>query len=77
MSEQYLLLTRDELSALTGYSQPARQLLELHKLGFCRARRDRFGQVIVERSHYDAITRSQMAEAPRPKVKPPRVKAAA
>jgi len=71
------LLTEAELIRLTGYSQPARQLVELHKQGFGRARRDRFGQVIVERSHYDAVTRSQTTEAPRPKVKPPRVKAAA
>lgn len=56
-----LLLTPDELASLTGYRQPARQLAELHRLGFWRARRGRLGAVILERAHYDAVSRGQDA----------------
>ena len=33
-----LTLAADELCALTGYSQPAKQLAELRRQGFYRAR---------------------------------------
>lgn len=32
-----ILLTREELEALTGYRQPSAQLRELHRLGYWRA----------------------------------------
>ena len=63
-----LLLTDEEVVALTGYHQPARQLAELHRQGFSRARRDRLGRVVLERAHYDAVARGEQS-APRPKVR--------
>lgn len=60
-----LILTDDELRALTGYAQPARQLGALHAMGYFRARRSpRTGNVILERAHYDAVARGQVAPAP-------------
>lgn len=51
-----LLLTPDELQALTGYKQPAAQLAELHRQGYWRARRAPItGRVILERAHYEAV----------------------
>jgi hypothetical protein len=63
-----LLLTEDELVALTGYRRPAEQLHELHRQGFSRARRNRLGRVVLERSHYDAVTRGEQT-AGKPKVR--------
>lgn len=56
-----------------GYSQPARQLAELHKQGFWRARRSRLtGKVVLEQAHYDAVCQGRDAAAPqrRPQVRP-------
>lgn len=47
-----LLLSDDELVALTGYKRASEQLAELHRQGFSRARRDRLGRLILERGHY-------------------------
>lgn len=69
-------LTAQEVSTLTGYAQPARQLEELKRQGFYRARLDRFGQVVLERAHYDAVCAGS-ANDMHPKVRPPKVKAAA
>jgi hypothetical protein len=57
MSAASLLLTPDELVQLSGgYTQPARQLEELKRQGFWRARRaPTTGALILERSHYDAV----------------------
>jgi hypothetical protein len=63
-----LTLTPAELHALTSYTQPARQLDELHRQGFARARRDRFGRVILERAHYDAVC-AGAGQPARPKVR--------
>lgn len=54
-----LLFSFDEVVKLTGgYVAPAAQLRELHRQGFFRARRSNVtGAVILERSHYDAVTR--------------------
>lgn len=69
-----LVLTPDELVALTGYRQPSRQLLELHRQGFSRARRGSVGQVILERAHYEAVSSGRVAAndpgRPRPKLRP-------
>lgn len=65
-----LTLTPDELAEITGYSQPHKQLAELHRLGFSRARRDRLGRVVLERAHYDAVATGGATQAPpRPKVR--------
>lgn len=50
-----LLLSAAEIEAVTGYRQPSRQLAELRRQGFLRARRNRLGEVVLERGHYDAV----------------------
>lgn len=73
-----LLLTPDEVHALTGYKRPGDQLRALLALGFSRARRSRGGEVILERSHYLAVTTgARVADAARPKVRPPKIGRAA
>lgn len=72
-----LIFEPDELEEITGgYERQADQLRILHARGFHRAAILK-GRLILERSHYDSVTRSQAAEPSRPKVKPPRVKAPA
>lgn len=52
------ILPAEEIARMTGYTQPARQLAELHRQGFWRARRARVtGEVILERPHYDQVCR--------------------
>lgn len=63
-----LLLSEDELEALTGYRRAAEQLAELHRQGFSRARRDRLGRVVLERAHYDAVC-AGVQQTARPKVR--------
>lgn len=47
----------EQIERMTGYKQAARQLTELHRQGFWRARRARVtGEVILERPHYDAVS---------------------
>lgn len=52
-----LLLTPEEVRRISGgYTQPAKQLAELQRQGFWRARRARLtGEVILERAHYEAV----------------------
>lgn len=52
-------LPREQLEHMTGYVMPCKQLEVLHQRGFVRAYRNRLGDVILERSHYDAVTRGQ------------------
>lgn len=63
-----LTLSPEEIRELTGYTQPAKQLAELHRRGFTRAYRNRLGQVTLERAHYDAVARGEIV-APKPKVR--------
>lgn len=63
-----LVLSEDELVALTGYKRPADQLVELHSRGFHRAYRNRLGRVTLERPHYDAVCAGAQQLA-RPKVR--------
>ena len=72
-----IILTDDELIALTGYRRPTEQLVELHRQGFMRARRDRVGRVILERAHYEAVCSGARPEQDRPKVRPPRLRGVA
>lgn len=54
------ILPAEEIERMTGYSskRPGLQLAELHRLGFWRARRAKVtGQVILERPHYDQVSR--------------------
>lgn len=72
-SAPQITLTPDELAALTGYKAPSRQLAELHRQGFWRARRSVLGSVILERAHYEAVSRGAdskpAADAPRPRLR--------
>lgn len=61
-----IVLTQDEIIAITGYRQPARQLTWLHGRGFHRATLGRDG-VILERVHYEAVSCGAIERA-RPKV---------
>jgi hypothetical protein len=56
-----IVLTEEELIALTSYKLATMQLDRLRKDGFYRARMGRHG-VILERSHYLAITAGKDAE---------------
>ena len=50
-----IILTSDELARVTGYRSSKRQMTELHRQGFYRARIGATGNVILERAHYDAV----------------------
>lgn len=54
-------LSADEIERLSGgYTRPAEQLRELLKLGYWRARRSKLnGKVILERPHFEAVSRGQ------------------
>lgn len=57
-----LMLTPAELRALTGYQQHDKQLAELHRQGYWRARRAPItGRILLERAHYEAVARGQDA----------------
>lgn len=75
-----LTLDDAELQEITGgYQRPADQLRFLHERGFFRATLHR-GRVLLERSHYDAVTRGQLGGAQqqrRPMLKSQRQKATA
>ena len=60
-----IILTTDEVASVTSYRTPKRQLEELHRQGFYRARIAATGNVIVERAHYDAVCAGESpAKAP-------------
>lgn len=65
-----LTLSPAELSDLTRYQQPKKQLAILHLRGFARAYLDHSGQVVLERAHFEAVCRGESQPA-RPRVKPP------
>jgi hypothetical protein len=56
-----IVLTREEIEAITQYKAPTMQLNELRRQGFYRARIGRHG-VVLERGHYDAVVAGQTAE---------------
>lgn len=64
-----LVLEPAELVELTGYKMAARQLVELHRAGFHRARIGMAGRVILERSHYQAVCSGQV-QREKPKMRP-------
>ena len=68
-----LTLSPDELVELTGYRSKAKQLEELQRRGFHRARRGASGRVVLERDHYHAVC-SGTAAPQGPQVKPPRIR---
>lgn len=54
-----IVMSRDEICAITQYKLPTLQLNELRRQGFYRARMGRYG-VVLERGHYEAIVAGQV-----------------
>lgn len=51
-----IVLTQGQIRQLAGgLSQPRRQLGELHRRGFWRARLGADGRVVLEHAHYQAV----------------------
>ncbi|MCE2659517.1 MAG: DUF4224 domain-containing protein [Rubrivivax sp.] len=72
-----LTLTPHEIAELTGYTQPSRQLAELRRQGFYRARRNVLGNVVLERGHYDAVVAGRDLPPPlTPQLRQPRLRPA-
>lgn len=63
-----IVLNEDELYRITRYRSPSKQLAELHRQGFCRARKGRTGGVVLERAHYEAVC-AGAAQTRRPQVR--------
>jgi len=59
-----IALTEAELTRITGYELPCKQLAVLHNRGFHRAYIAKKGGVVLERAHYEAVCRGQ-SEKPR------------
>lgn len=71
-----ITLDDSELIALTGYERPSKQLAELIRQGFYRARIGRFNKVVLERAHFEAVCASR-ERVDRPRVRPPKLERAA
>lgn len=56
-----LVLQEFEIAELTGYQKATKQLQVLHRRGFHRAFISRVGKVVLERAHYEAVTRGEVA----------------
>lgn len=70
-----IILSDAELVAITRYAMPSKQLAELHRQGFYRARMGRVGGVLLERAHYEAVCAGQQI-AKSPQVRPPKLRVA-
>ena len=55
--EAGLVLSHAELVQLTGYERPHEQLQELQRRGYHRAHRNRLGNVVLTRAHFEAVER--------------------
>jgi len=58
-----LVLSADEILALTQVTLPRCQVRRLQEQGFVRARLVR-GKAVLERAHYDAVCRGEFARPP-------------
>lgn len=58
-----LVLSSAEVEAITGYAMATKQLQVLHRRGFQRAFINRLGAVVLERAHYEAVTRGEVVQA--------------
>lgn len=54
-----LILSPEDIEVMTGYVNATKQLQVLHHRGFHRAFINRAGRVVLERSHYEAVTRGE------------------
>ena len=59
-----ITLSADEVEAITGYQLATKQLNVLRERGFTRAFIDRTGKVVLERTHYEAVTKGQALPPP-------------
>lgn len=62
-----ITLEESEIVELTGYRLATKQLHVLHRRGFHRAYICRTGRVVLERSHYEAVTRGTYGTSDAPK----------
>lgn len=60
-------LSPQELEDITGYELATKQLKVLRDRGFTRAFINRRGEVVLERTHYEAVTKGQEPELPGPR----------
>lgn len=69
-----IILSPQELEELTGYQQCTKQLRVLHARGFLRAYINRKGDVVLERIHYEAVSRGEVFHVAngKPAVKAPK-----
>jgi Domain of unknown function (DUF4224) len=58
-----ITLSSEELEAITGYEQPTKQLQVLHRRGFNRAFINSKGRLVLERTHYETVTRGEAQNA--------------
>ena len=58
-----ITLSAAEIAALTRYEQATKQLRVLHDRGFTRAFIGRDGAVVLERTHYEAVTRGELQQS--------------
>lgn len=65
-----IILSEGEIVKLTGYKVAAKQLAELHRAGFVRARIGAAGRVVLEREHYRAVCSGKSAQPERPRLRP-------
>lgn len=57
-------LTAEEIEELTGYARATKALAVLHSRGFTRAFINRKGDIVLERTHYEAVTKGEL-QSPR------------
>lgn len=62
-----IILSEAEIQALTGYESATKQLQVLRARGFARAFINRLGSVVLERTHYEAVSRGEAAESGKPR----------
>lgn len=55
-----IILSPAEIEALTGYRNTTKQLNVLHRRGFLRAYINRLGDLVLERAHYEAVSRGEL-----------------
>jgi hypothetical protein len=58
-----IVLSETEIVRLTDYENATKQLNVLHQRGFTRAWINRHGKVVLERAHYEAVSRGHMEPA--------------
>jgi hypothetical protein len=62
LNDPEITLSQPEIVALTKYQQATKQLRVLHARGFVRAYISRDGDVVLERAHYEAVSRGELQQ---------------